>query len=69
MCISKCFFFLKPVIARTERTIVVDSNIYTARDYKYSGYAISTIRRWELDRSTELYRNAWPFDFILARSP
>ena len=33
------------------------------------GYAISTvstIRRWELDRSTELYRNVWPFDFILA---
>ena len=33
------------------------------------GYAISTIRRWELDRSTELYRNVWPFDFILAWSP
>ena len=32
------------------------------------GYAISTIRRWELDRSTELYRNVWPFDFILAWS-
>ena len=27
------------------------------------GYAFSTTRHWELDRSTELYHNVWLFVF------
>ena len=60
-----------------EHAIIVSlKSVFIAYDYlrkitktNRGGYAISTIRRWELDRSTELYRNVWLFDFILAWSP
>ena len=34
------------------------------KKYNRGGYAIGTIRRWELDRITELYCNVWLLDFI-----
>ena len=60
-----------------EHAIIVSlKSVFIAYDYlrkitktNRGRYAISTIRRYELDRSTELYRNVWPFDFILAWYP
>ena len=34
------------------------------KKYNRGGYTIGTIRRWELDRITELYCNVWLLDFI-----
>ena len=52
-----------------ENAIIVSlKSVFIAYDYlRKITKAISTITRWELDRSTELY--VWPFDFILTWSP